>query len=94
MATCVVSYLDIEGLRHSVEVEAETLYEAAVLGLHTLKNHHCAPGYMGELNVEMRTSVTHTVPVKKIHSWLNGGARSPKEAVLKDRLKKLGVARP
>lgn len=28
---CVVSYVDSEGLRHSVEVNAESLYEAAVL---------------------------------------------------------------
>jgi len=32
-ARCVVSYLDIDGLRHSVEVDAESLFEAAVLGL-------------------------------------------------------------
>jgi len=26
MARCIVSYLDTEGLRHTVEVEAESLY--------------------------------------------------------------------
>jgi hypothetical protein len=29
--TCTVSFTDHEGLRHSVNVHAETLYEAAVL---------------------------------------------------------------
>jgi hypothetical protein len=89
MAKCVVSFLDIEGFKHSVEIDAESLFEAAVLGLHNLKLHKCVPGEMGKLEVEMRISVTHTVPVNKIHSWLNSGAKSPKEAPLKDRLKKL-----
>jgi hypothetical protein len=33
MAVCVVSFVDLDGIRHSVEVEAEGLYEASVLGL-------------------------------------------------------------
>jgi hypothetical protein len=33
VAISIVSYVDIEGLRHSVEVEAEGLYEAAVLAI-------------------------------------------------------------
>lgn len=32
MACCGVSYLDTEGLRHSVQVDAGTLFEAVVLG--------------------------------------------------------------
>jgi hypothetical protein len=32
MPTCIVSYLDISGIRHTVEVEADSLYEAVVLG--------------------------------------------------------------
>jgi hypothetical protein len=37
LRTCVVSYSDQENIRHSGEVTAETLYEAAVLGLKPLK---------------------------------------------------------
>lgn len=44
MAACIVSYLDTEGLRHTVEVEAESLYEAAVLAMRTFKDHDCEPG--------------------------------------------------
>lgn len=89
MAACIVSYLDVEGLRHSVEVEAETLYEAAVLAVRTFKQHHCEPGDLSEIEVEIRSCVTHTVTLKKIHSWLQGGAKSPKEAVTKERLRAL-----
>jgi hypothetical protein len=87
MASCIVSYLDYEGLRHSVEVEAGSLYEAAVLAMRTFKQHDCEPGLITNLEVEIRSSVIHTVTPKKVHQWLESGARSPKDAVLKERLR-------
>ncbi|HAF24570.1 MAG TPA: hypothetical protein DCK93_16985 [Blastocatellia bacterium] len=89
MATCIVSYLDTEGLRHTVEVEAESLFEAAALAVRTFRQHDCEPGAMSPIEVEIRSSITHTVTLKKIHSWLMGGARTPKDAVLKERLREL-----
>ena len=89
MALCIVSYLDISGVRHTVEVNAESLYEAAVLALRTFKQHDCEPVGMSNLEIEIRSSVTHTVSVRKVHSWLNGGARTPKEALTKERLRAL-----
>jgi hypothetical protein len=65
MALCIVSYVDTEGLRHTVEVEAESLYEAAALAVKTFKQHDCEPQGLNELEVEMRTSITHTLTVKK-----------------------------
>lgn len=53
MACCVVSYLDTEGLRHTVEVEAESLYEAAVLAIRTFRQHNCEPGLVSTLEVEV-----------------------------------------
>jgi hypothetical protein len=87
MAACVVSYLDTEGLRHTVEVEAESLYEAAALAVRTFTQHACDPGQHSKLEVEVRSSVTHTITLKKIHDWLNGGAKSPREAVMKEKLR-------
>ncbi len=89
MASCVVSYLDISGIRHTVEIEADSLYEAAALALHTFRQHNCEPGVMGKLEVEIRSSVTHTLTVERLETWLKGGAKNPKEAVLKDRLRSL-----
>ncbi len=89
MARCIVSYLDTEGLRHSVEVDAESLYEAGVLALKAFKQHSCEPGALSMLEVEIQTSIKHTVTPKKIQSWLNGGARTPKEAAEKKRLRAL-----
>lgn len=89
MASCVVSYLDTEGLRHTVEVQAQSLYEAAVLAIRTFRDHDCEPGPASELEVEIRTSVVHTVTPRRVHEWLNGGAKTPKEAVIKEKLRRL-----
>ncbi len=36
--TCNVSYKDAEGVRHTVEVQAESVYEASVIALSALKD--------------------------------------------------------
>jgi len=89
MASCTVSFLDFDGIRHSVEVEAEGLYEASVLGLCAFRKHELDPGGLTQLEVEVRSSVTHTLTVTKVQQWLQRGVRTPKEAVLKDRLRAL-----
>ena len=89
MAACIVSFVDLDGIRHSVEVEAEGLYEASVLGLCAFRKHELEPGGLTELEVEVRSSVKHTLTVTKVREWLQRGVRTPKEAVLKDRLRTL-----
>lgn len=89
VAACNVSYLDIDGIRHTVEVQAETLFEAAALAMSTFRRHGCAPGEIMDLEVEIRSSVTHTVKPQRVRQWLEGGAKSPKEAILKERLRSL-----
>jgi hypothetical protein len=89
MAACVVSYLDTSGIRHTVEVEAQSLYEAAVLAIKVFRQHDCEPREANRLEIEVRSSVVHTITIRKIHEWLNGGAKTPKEAVTKDRLRSL-----
>jgi hypothetical protein len=89
MSTCIVSYLDTDGIRHTVEVQADSLYEAVVLGVKTLREHDWAPADISKLEIEIRSSVTHEITLKKVRQWLGGGARSPKEAVTKERLREL-----
>jgi hypothetical protein len=89
MATCMVSFVDLGGIRHSVEVNAESLYEAAALATRTFRQHNCAPGPITKLDVEIRSSVTHTVTLQRVQDWLETGPRSPRELVLKERLKQL-----
>jgi hypothetical protein len=89
MAACIVSFVDLDGICHSVEVEAEGLYEASVLGLCAFRKHELEPGGLTRLEVEVRSSVTHTLTVTKVWEWLQRGVRTPKEAVLKERLRAL-----
>jgi hypothetical protein len=89
MAKCFVSYVDISGIRHQVEVDAESMYEAGALAVKSFKDHDCEPGAMAQLEVEIRTSITHTLTVKKLHDWINGGGKNPKEVITKEKLKAL-----
>jgi hypothetical protein len=72
-----VSFQDSGGVRHAVEVGAETLYEAAVLGLKSFREDDCAPGPAAHLAIEVRgPSVTHTVVARKIEEWLTPARRA------------------
>jgi hypothetical protein len=37
LRNCGVSFLEIRGIRHVAEVQAESLYEAAILGMRVFK---------------------------------------------------------
>jgi hypothetical protein len=89
MPTCIVSYLDTEGVRHSVEVQADGLYEAAILAVAAFRKHEIHPGGLAQLEVEVRSSITHTLTVKKAEDWLQRGVRNPKDAMTKERLRAL-----
>ena len=81
-----------DGPSHRVQVEAETLYEAAALGLAAFKRHSfggpIGPATRLEIQV-LEPSVTHAISVQQVHLWLSGATASPNERVRKDRLKAL-----
>lgn len=90
MPRSVVSFVDVDGIRHTVEIEeAGSLYEAAVLAIRAFQKHQCEPGEISKLEVEVQSSVIHTVTPRKVREWLNGSARTPKEKLTKDRLRAL-----
>ena len=89
MARCVVSFLGSEGIRHTVEMEADTLYEAAARAIRVFKDNDCEPGLMSQLDVEIRTSIIHTITPKKVREWLGSSAKSPRDSLLKDRLREI-----
>jgi len=91
--TCLVSFTDSENIRHSVEVTASTLYEAAVMAIAQFRN--CgftanAPGPATRLTVAIKQPGTiHDVQWGKIEAWLQGDGRSPSEQGAKIRLREL-----
>ena len=89
---CRVSFKDLEGIHHTVDVTAESLYEAAVLGLRALNK--CAwvdavgPATRLEIQV-MEPAAVHLLLVAQLQRWLDAGATNPAELVKKKRLKTL-----
>ena len=89
---CVVSFVGASGIRHSVDVTAETLYEAAALALSVFRQSdwadNIAPGT--ELDVTVRApEATHSVTVNQIRRWCDGVAVSPDEVLKRNRVRAL-----
>ena len=85
---CTGSFTGPGGIRHSVNVQAETLYEAVVLAIRAFREHDCAPSAASDLDVEARSpGVTHMVSMAKVQAWLASSAKSPSDKIMKDRLK-------
>ena len=79
-------------VRHSVEIIAESIYEAAALGVSALKSDGradaIAPGT--ELEIEVREPATyHRLTVQQIRRWCDGVSASPDDTLKKRRLKQL-----
>ena len=90
---CKVSVTDIGGVEHSIEVTAETLYEAIATALAALKQDN----WVGEIGQGFTTvsvlvqqpPVKHEVKIKDFLSWLNRQGRSPAEVILKQKLERV-----
>ena len=80
------------GISHSVDVEAETLYEAAALGLARLKKdgwiEGLGPGSRLEIQVREPGS-HHTLSVQQVQRWIDSVNASPAETLKKAKLRQL-----
>ena len=93
LRSCTVTCCDLNGVEHSVEVTADTLYEAVAHGLRAFREAEWA-GDLGSgltaITVTLKQpEVRHTVRVKDFEAWLESGGRSPAEMSLKGRLRQL-----
>jgi hypothetical protein len=95
---CTVSFADVRGIRHTVEVQAESLFEAAILGVRTFRGdpwiEHVGPATV--LDIEVREpAAKHAITMMQVERWLEGASTSPNEGVKKAKLKDLlGSRRP
>ena len=96
LKSCAVSFTDIRGIRHTAEVEAESLYEAAVQGIRRLNQdpwiERIGPGTKLEIAVR-EPATTHALTVEQVERWLAGATKNPTEATKKAKLKLLLVQR-
>jgi hypothetical protein len=87
LRACTVSYRDNNGLKHSVEVMAESLYEAIGLAQRVFKLwslHH----FSFEVMVK-QPEVRHEVSGAIFAAWLARKGKTPKEEELKQRLREV-----
>jgi hypothetical protein len=92
LRTCTVSFTGPSGIRHSVDVTAESVYEAAAFGSLCAQEDGWADAVaLGtELEVQVREPPTcHRITVQQIHRWCDGVAVSLDETLKKRRLKQL-----
>ena len=91
--SCAVSFTDLEGTRHTVDVAAESLYEAAILGISALRRDsflESVPGPATRLEVEIKhPTVRHAVSLQQLKTWLDRGSTNPAEVLRRKRLKSL-----
>jgi hypothetical protein len=91
LRTCLVSFSDLAGVRHTAEVTAETLYEAAVLGMAAIaQNSGAVAATLTQLEIEVRAPIVrHQLSVRQVRQWVDGITPSPKEKLLKERLRQM-----
>ncbi len=89
---CVVKLNDAHGVEHRVKVRAESVYEAALLGLSRLERvgWESDGSQIGNVMVEVWEEPTrHYVDVKKLLSWLKAPGKFPPQEQRKAKLRKL-----
>ncbi len=91
LRSCTVSFKDTRGIRHAVDVEAESLFEAVVVAVRRLRQDPFTErvGPATVLDVEARDSSTtrHAISLQQVERWLDGATSSPSEASKKAKLK-------
>src|SRR5689334_6247098 len=91
---CEVSYKDHLGVRHGVEVQAESLSEAVIMAVAVFRKDPWLEriGPATVLDIEVREPATkHAISLQTVERWLDGATSSPNEAVKKARLKMMMV---
>jgi hypothetical protein len=90
--TCRVSFTDADGVSHVTQVRAESLYEAAVLGLRALNRPDWIDmiGPYTRITVRMHEPpVEHFVMFAQLAQWLDRPAKDPVQQKKKMKLKEL-----
>jgi len=93
ISKCIVRLRDCHDTEHSVEVYAESLYEAVLRGLSRLQD----VGWESDTNetikrveVEIRQEPTrHVVDVPKLLKWVEQNSMYPGQETRKEKLRKL-----
>jgi hypothetical protein len=91
--SCRVTIRDMEGVDHTVQVTAGTLYEAVALGLASIRSEEWVEGIPDGLNVvkvsASNVPVEHSVQMKDFNAWLKKEGGSPRESSDRRRIREI-----
>src|ERR1700752_3573952 len=93
--SCRVTIQDMQGITHTVEVTAATLYEAVAQGLAAIRGNEWGAGIAQGLNV-VKVSVAdvrgeHEVKLMEFTKWLERDGGSPRETSDRHRIRSILV---
>jgi hypothetical protein len=93
LRTCRVSCRDLNGVEHTVEITADSLYEAVAQGLRAFRGSDWVDDLgRGQTTISVvvkNPEIEHKVRVQDFERWLEASPRSPAEMILKNRLREL-----
>jgi hypothetical protein len=85
---CSVSFKDGRGVVHSTDVLAETVMEAAALGLRSFREQGMLDDDgVFDVQVEVTTMTVHSVPITKLRAWLDSSSSDLKTQAVKARVR-------
>jgi len=87
---CLVSFRDSGGVEHVAEVTAESLFEAAALGLNQFRRAEWsreASLDTGTLRVEVCESTFYNVKVAELQAWLKRGGGAPRDIIARQKVR-------
>jgi hypothetical protein len=93
LRTCVVSFTDSRGVVHEAEMQADSLFEAAALGLNAFRRSGLLeeqPGPATRVRVEVREAVVrHVVTLRQLLTWMDSAAVTPADRARRERVRRL-----
>ena len=91
LKTCRVTYSTSQGINHTVEVTAETLYEAVAQALSLFRENDWSDDVQrvpATMTVRVKQpEMEHRVRTQDFEKWLEAAPRNPAEMALKNRLR-------
>src|SRR5215471_1117700 len=94
LRSCKVSCLDTASIEHTVQVSAQTLYEAVAQALHVFREHDWCDQDLRSNAASVvvkiaQPEIEHRVRIRDFASWLESVGKSPAEMILKKRLREI-----
>src|ERR1700761_5845218 len=94
LSRCQVAFIDSDGVEHSIEIEAESLYEAVALSIAEFRGGEInidTPGPMTEFRVTvLRKPIEHRIRLKQVMKWAEPSTREGPAGIAKrDRVRAL-----